>query len=342
MNKSLLTLLAAILVTSVSIAQTIRRVNNNTGISGTNVYSTFAAAHTAAIDNDIIIVEPSTTSYGDITITKKLKIYGNGYFLTTNTELKADQRNSDFGTIDFNTGSGGSEIYGVAAGNIQIYGVSNITISRNAFNVLYLRNSNKASTTFTNISNILISRNYFARIETAYSTGYTISSVLVNNNIFGYISTATDPGVQNWVVRNNTFFTTANSTSLANSVLENNFFSGGGSSPSLTNVTLSYNVSTAATFSGGFNNVNNYDIITNSELTGTGAGISADEYYIIKAGSNLKTLGNGSTEVGAYGGSTPYVVSGIPPIPSITNMINSGTGDNSNPLKVTISVKSNN
>src|SRR5262245_29669911 len=112
------TLIAILLVGALfngALAQTIRRVNNNIGVSGTNVYSTFAAAHTAAAANDIILIEPSVTSYGDITLTKPLKIYGNGYLLTTNTELKADQRNSTLGVVEFNTGSDGSEIYGITS-----------------------------------------------------------------------------------------------------------------------------------------------------------------------------------------------------------------------------------
>jgi hypothetical protein len=125
-------------------------------------------------------------------------------------------------------------------------------------------------------------------------------------------------------------------------VVENNFFYAGGTILTLSNVTYSYNVSTGATFSGGTANVNNYDYVTNSELVGAGAGISPDEAYQIKAGSALKTLGSSSSEVGAYGGSTPYIASGIPPIPSITSMVNTGTGDASTPIKVTISVKSNN
>lgn len=340
--KSLLTIFFSLVVLSSGLAQTVRRVNNNSGISGTNVYSTFAAAHTAAVANDIIIVEPSTTSYGDIILTKPLKIYGNGYYLTINTELKIDQRNSAFGTIEFNTGSGGSEMYGIASGDVVIYGVSNITLSRNNLATVYLRTNNKAVTTQTNISNIIIARNYYNYIYPQYAAGYTISNVIINNNIMGYIQSGSDPGIQNWVVRNNTFFSASSSNTLANSVLENNFFFSGGTALNLSNVTSSYNVSTSATFSGGIGNVNNYDYVTNSELTGAGTGISTDETYIIKAGSSLKTLGNGGIEVGAYGGSTPYIVSGIPAIPSIVNLINSGTGDNSNPLKVTISVKSNN
>ena len=346
--KSLLTICISLVIITTGLAQTVRRVNNNVGISGTNVYATFALAHTAAANNDIIIVEPSSTSYGDITITKPLKIYGNGYYLTINTELKADQRSSTFGSIDFNTGSGGSEIYGVATTYIYIYGVSNLVLSRNNVSSFNYLTSNKAGTTNTNVTNILISRNYIGNLTPSTVAG-TVSNFLITNNIIGYITANNDPIIQNWVVRNNTFIGNAGSTTLVNSVLENNFFPAGGSSPGLTNVTISYNVSTAANFSSGIGNVNNYVLapindsgVAVSELLGTGSGISLDEAYIVKAGSGLKTLGNGSTEVGAYGGSTPYIVSGIPPIPSIVNMISSGTGDTTNPLKVTLTVKSNN
>lgn len=340
--KTLLTFLLTLALTA-GLAQQVHRVNNNAGISGTRVYSTFAAAHTAAAANDIIIVEPSSVSYGTVTITKPLKIYGNGYHLTTNTSLKADPRNSTFDNVEFNTGSGGSEIYGITSGSISVYGVSNITISRNYVSNIYYTTQNKAGTTQTSISNLVLSRNHIvSTISHTGSLSGTVSNVLVNNNILNWMTASNDPVIQSWVVRNNTFTSAAANLSLVNSVLENNFFAAAGSSPSLGNVTWSYNVSTGNTFSGGIGNVNNYDVVTNSELVGTGSGISPDRQYQVKDGSPLKTMGNGGIEVGAYGGNTPYVISGIPPIPSVVSMVNSGTGDNTNPVKVTITVKSNN
>jgi hypothetical protein len=52
-----------ILLLNTTYAQTIRRVNNNVGITGVNVYTTAQAAHDAAAANDILIIEPSNTSY---------------------------------------------------------------------------------------------------------------------------------------------------------------------------------------------------------------------------------------------------------------------------------------
>ena len=348
--KSLQTIFLSLVILTTGLAQTTRRVNNNVGISGTNVYATFALAHAAAVANDIIIIEPTTTSYGDITITKPLKIYGSGYFLTTNTDLKADQRNSILGIVEFNTGSDGSEIYGIYGSSINIYGVSNITISRNYLTqyAITISTANRANTIFTNVSNISITRNYAtgsSYFGASPTTGKTISNVLVTNNILSYLSAGNDPGVQNWVVRNNTFYS-GNPLSLVNSIFENNLLVNGGT-VTFTNVTSSYNISTGATFPSEVNgNKNNYPLSPlnqsgqpESELLGTG---SADKAFQIKAGSSLKTLGSSSSEVGAYGGSTPYIVSGIPPIPSITNIINTATGDATTPIKVTISVKSNN
>ncbi len=351
-----------VLTINLPFAQTVHRVNNNPGLTasaGAKFYTSFAAAHTAAVANDIIIIEPSNTSYGNITITKPLKIYGSGYYLTTNTELKVDQRTTVIENIDFNTGSGGSEIYGVQANQVSIYGVSNIKISRClvTYSGVGIVNTNIAGTTNTNVTNIVINQSVISgspsgnvSIRINPTNTYTISGVLINNNIIGAhgITANSDPGVQSLVIRNNTFTTTAIAT-IVNAVFENNLLAVSGAVV-FSNVTYSYNVSTGASFPSESNfNRNNYVIApindagqAESQLLGTGTGISPDEQYQIKAGSDLKTLGNGGTEVGAYGGSTPYIVSGIPPIPSITNMINTGSGDNSNPLKVTISVKSNN
>lgn len=340
--KIFYTLLLTLIVLSVH-AQTIRRVNNNVGITGVNIYTTAQAAHDAASANDILIIEPSSTNYGDLTLTKPLKIYGNGYFLNVNTELKADQRSSLLGNVYFNTGSSGSLLTGIeSTSSINIRGVSNVTITRIKGTNITIHNTNVANASPSNVSNIIISNNYLtSSISEHGTTGYTISNVSVFNNILNYVAAGDDPIVQSWIVRNNTIRSqsaTASGRALVNSVFENNLLLNG--TPIFFNVTTSYNVSATSSFSGGVGNQNNVSVTT--EFIDAGSGISDDEKFQIKAGSPLKTAGSSGTEVGAYGGATPYVVSGIPAIPSIVNMVNTGTGSNSVPLQVTISVKSNN
>jgi hypothetical protein len=357
-SLNFLFLTTCVLLLNTTYSQTIRRVNNNPGVTGVNVYTTAQAAHDAAVANDILIIEPSVSTYGNLTLTKPLKIYGNGYFLTTNTELKVDQRSSLLANIEFDTGSGGSEISGISwdfagGSGISIYGVSNIKISGNNIAFIQLYNYNKATTINSNISNITISKNvlngwYYIGPITANSTAsYTISNVLITNNILTYpgsspyfngIMATSATGIQNWLVRNNTFTTNLN-TSLTNSVFENNVLVNGGTL-TFTNVTASYNISEGSYPTGGIGNQLLYNV--SAQLIGSGSGITTDESYQLKSGSPLKTAGSAGTEVGAFGGATPYVVSGIPAIPSITGFINTATGSNSVPLQVTISVKSNN
>jgi hypothetical protein len=341
--KTLPTIFFSLLIFMAGTAQTTRRVNNNAGISGTNVYATFALAQTAAANGDIIIIEPSTTSYGDITITKQLKIYGNGYFLNINTELKKDTRPSTLGAINFNTGSGGSEMYGITCGTIQIYGVSNLIISRNYLTTtMYFNTASLSGATNTNVSNIEISRNYIAGSITIggfVSNSYTISNIQVTNNILSDVTATNDPIIQNWIVRNNTFYN-GSAISLRNAIFENNLLMN--SAITFNNVSYSYNVTTGANFPSETNgNKNNYDYVTNADFFGF-VSYSNDEGWQLKAGSVPKTSSNNGGEVGAFGGSTPYIISGIPAIPSITGFINTGTGDASTPVKVTISVKGNN
>lgn len=120
--KPLLFLLGLALSLS-SYAQTIRRVNNTPGVTGSNVYTTIQAAHDAAVAGDILYLEPSATGYGTLTCTKRLSIYGIGYFLNTNAVI---------GSVSFANGSSNSLISGVLIdGSVRFQGtVTGITMER--------------------------------------------------------------------------------------------------------------------------------------------------------------------------------------------------------------------
>jgi hypothetical protein len=46
--------------------------------------------------------------------------------------------------------------------------------------------------------------------------------------------------------------------------------------------------------------------------------------------------------MGPFGGTTPYLKSGLPPYPIITSAVNSGLGNATVPLNVKVSIRSNN
>ncbi len=82
-------------------AQTIRRVNNNPGILPVPglVYTTYLDAENDAVDGDIILLEPSGTSYGTLDITKSVSSIGPGYLLNQQVSPPADLRSARAGDI---------------------------------------------------------------------------------------------------------------------------------------------------------------------------------------------------------------------------------------------------
>lgn len=105
---------------------------------------------------------------------------------------------------------------------------------------------------------------------------------------------------------------------------------------------VSNNIGNATQFGTADGNQQNVDMTT--VFVGTG---SNDGYYKLKVGSPAIGAGYGSTvqnpvDAGMFGGSTSYVLSGLPAIPSIYFFANQPVGSNSDPIDVQIKVKSNN
>jgi hypothetical protein len=341
MKKWSLVLSIVVLVCLSASGQTVRRVNNTIAatVAAEKLYKTIQEAHDASVANDIIMVEPSPTTYDEVTLTKVLKIYGNGYFLDTNPELKADTRPSTISAIYFNYGSTGSAVYGLTIGYVYIHGASNITVARNNTGGIIVYNSNKSGTNSYNVSNLTFNQNYCGGIS-AYSDGIkTITGVLVTNNILSSNLDFLGATLNGIIIKNNTFHSSMVSLSVQNGNIENNIFTAG-CQLYLTNTTAAHNYSSNAPFTTSNNNVPNFDF--DGHFVAQGAGISSDEQYQFVANSSLRTKGLEGTGVGAFGGSTAYRISGIAPIPSVVSMVSSATGTTSDPIQVNITVKANN
>jgi hypothetical protein len=340
-------------------AQTIRRVNNNDGMTGTNVYATVQAAHDAASNGDIILVEPSVTSYGDLKCAKNLKIYGNGYWLDKNGgNLKANLLSSKLGAVEFVPGSNGSEIYGCELSSwFWIQAASDITIARNRYSSLYIEGRYVPPVgvaQYANVTDILFTQNYGGLIDligyTVEGVDYTVSNTTVTNNyIVGAITTRSPVG--NSVIKYNTI--QPGSMTLLNAVFENNIliYSSTGSFDvverltgqfTASNSSLNYNINSANLFGAGIGTGNQNGIDLTLHFIAPTPDMSDDAQLRLKDDSALKSAGDGGTEVGMFGGIAPYVISGIPAIPAITNLKTTGTGSNSVPITVTFSAKSNN
>ena len=84
------------------------RVNNRSGMAAD--FTTAQAAHNGSTAGDTVYFEPSATTYGDLTATKKLILVGPGYFLNENPETQANLTNAILGSVLFNKIAGLSDI----------------------------------------------------------------------------------------------------------------------------------------------------------------------------------------------------------------------------------------
>jgi len=354
MRKLFLLLLATNIVSTISFAK-IWRVNNNAGISAD--FTTLQAAHDGASSGDTLYLESSATSYGGLTCTKKLIMIGTGYFLDENPNSQALGQPSKVSTVTFNTGSAGSVIMGMdfEGSSVNVY-ENNIAIRRNKFSSpnagvsdyntgtinSYYANNNGSEPA----NNIVITQNYGVSIRVNYpSTGILIINNFLSFNAYYGESTAQEvlhihPNaialVQNNIFRRGQI--TANNSSFTNNIMYTGFFVGTGN-------LVANNLGSGTQFGTANGNKSNVDMAT--VFVGLDAGISSDGQWKLKAGSPAIGAGYGSTaanriDAGMFSGQSTYVLAGLPPVPSIYFFENQPIGSNTDPVDVTIKVKSNN
>lgn len=318
---SLLTGLLLAASTLATQAQTIRRVNNS-GVTGTNIYATIQLAHDAAVAGDIIQVEPSSTGYGALTMSKNLTVVGPGYFLGLNTGLQANPLSATVDNIVFNSGSNGASVSGLTLSGHVYIGASNVSFQRNYLPGYWIYLGYGAGT-----SNINLRQNYGSGIQ---NWGNTTNNVLITNNIF--TSSLNLGTAASGEMVNNVLLSTVN---VDNFNVRNNYFAG---TFQPNNNNYSFNISAQASFSTANNNQNN--VPQASVFTLSPGSTQFDAWYQLKAGTNpARGTGSGGTDIGAFGGNTPYKLSGIPAIPSIYQFNQTLNG---NTLNVNLSTRSNN
>lgn len=340
--------LTCLLLLSIASFGKIWIVDSNIGSTAKD-FTTLQSAHDGALAGDTLYLIGSPNNYitSRVTITKRLVILGPGYFLNENQNTQVNPLSAHlfFGgtcteAIDFASGSEGTIMMGLTiAGRIKI-SVNNIMIKRNLFtdgqpscndpritisgsNVFIVQNYVWGPTQGYGIlvnpgfSNITIQNNYL--FNACYGCGGTFfglnssgSSLEVSNNIFtGGIT------VSNSTVQNNIFLT--NNTFAAPSSLVRN------------------NIHGYAALPAGNGNLNNVQI--NTVFIGSG---STDGQWKLSSGSPAIGAGFNGVDCGMFGGPEPYVLSGIPPIPTIYSLTAPAVGEKNTGLPIQIKVKSNN
>lgn len=329
-------------VAGISTAQTIHRVNNNPGMPGAGIYATLQEAHDAASNGDIIYVEGSNLTYGNLDCTKQLTIIGPGYFLNENFSGYPEVRTAKLDYITFADGSAGSSIQGFDdnAVNNEYFTmsvkVSNITISKNRN--LFVRVDPAVSTV---ISGIQLSKNYDIWIQSYDLTANGGTINISNNLLTGFRLSSNFTGT----IANNTIDDDMGGMQAYNMTFTNNVVNSmTSSSLSATNCTFYNNIDARSTTGSAlFGTSNGNQANVDKLLVFEGAtGNSTDGKWRLKAGSPAIGAGYQGVDCGMFGGIDPYKLSGIPAYPTIKSLMTSGSGSNTTPLNVTISTQSNN
>ncbi len=335
------------------------QVNNNPGVTADFTSPQAAINDINVSDGDTLYVAGSSISYGSLTLNKKLIIIGPGYFLDENPDTQAVTEAAKTGFIHFESGSAGSVIAGLT---IYVTGpITAVQIQDDLDDIMITRTMIQSDGSFSiligeSATNILITQNYI--VNSASPGGSSTVGVsdeaevtITNNYIerteigFAAIDTVSGSGAPaDLVVRNNV---TKGDLILKNTDFRNNIIRQGSITidPALTN-SIEFNLGPVTTvFPVGVGNINILD--PDAEFIGPG---STDGQWQLLPGSIAVNAGdpgaqfndlNGTrNDMGMFGGGTPYILSGIPAIPTIYSY--TASPRTATALPIIFSTKSNN
>lgn len=325
------------------------RVNNNpTYNQGSNVFAqlTTAIGDPNVNPDDTLYVEASGTSYGTILLNKRLTIIGTGYFLSDNSGSQQNQTSATIGQLTFQAGSSGSTVMGLRISDVSYSSIHFDNIALNSITITrcyidYVLDFNNAAGVVYN--NFVITKNYIGSgiSHVSYAPG-TFTGLIFTNNFVG-TGGITFPGANfHGVVAQN--ISTGNLDIQSNIQFYNNIVIGttiaqanNGPSNIYSNV---FSATQPAWLSGG----NNSFGVPSSTIFPTSG--SPDKRYdpnpIGICAPCYQGSPGGTVELGMFGGNDPYILSGIPNIPTIYLLQAPANVPAGGTLPTTISTRSNN
>jgi hypothetical protein len=323
-----------ILVPIMALNATIWRVNNTPGINAS--YSDMASAISGASVDDTLYVEGSLATYGAVLLNKRLTIIGPGYLLGVNDTTMAFQQPATLSSLRVT--AAGSTVMGLFINNTATSPVfalsieaSNVTMLRN-----YLRKGNNGASgdvvqISSGLSGVSLAQNLVENTGTSLSFTFrginflgAGTNCIISNNIIltgaadlngGSMSGDALVLATGGAYRVN-FNTIRGNCSFFNAQVTGNILIRGliTTSPANPNI-VQNNLSNQSQFGVLQGNQSLVDMTTGM-FTMTGL-VTEDRHYRLASASPAITAGPNGANAGSYGGFTPYVLSGMPPIPSI-------------------------
>ena len=332
--KKFFILFAILAIAILNVNAVVRTVSNNPDIPAQ--YNNLQTAIDASAAGDTILVSGSATSYGTITIRKKLVLIGAGY----NNPYGDNSLITYFYLVRQNAsiGASGSKISGFY---IQYYTylqgsftggmpsekkLENIVIERCRMQYISFDNSDVTYTNDT-LRNCLIQSSY-----TSFSSG-SYNNIIIHNNIFDseYLYQSSGANLSSVFFRNNvilnenTNFFSSSTSRITNMVVENNIFYDAEPQGCLgctfnNNITYlnSNDVIPGADNSGSGNKVGIDPVFTSYPFEGGGFSYTRD--FTLKSTSPGIDAGTDNSDIGMTGGLMPYTPGANPRIPQMTEV----------------------
>ena len=321
-----------------SMAQNRWRVNNTPGVDAD--FSDLQAAIDAASAGDVIYIEGTGIPHsGTYHVNKAfLTLIGPGYFLALNDSTQANTAPAIIDKLYLDEAATGAIIMGLKiSGNFYI-NASGAKVSRNHLYNIQLANSNS-------MADLSLSQNYIT--YGIYSgDNYNSTAGIYNNIIFHTTSPCISTGTKATLNIYNNIITSSYNTStgyyihIQNSSLKNNiiFETAANNDPLVIdpdpshNNSVAYNIICAEEIPEFPNNVYNTTIEDVVLYTYGGP----EGKYVLIEGSPAIGAGSTGNDCGIFGTNTPYVFSGLPPMPHIfeSNIPFSGSSTDGLPVHI--------
>jgi len=332
--KKLITLLAILAIVSIHLFATVRTVSNNPDIPAQ--YDNLQTAIDASAAGDTLLVSGSATTYGDITIRKKLVLFGAGYnnpygYNSIINSLYLVRQNASIGASGCRISGFYIQSYSYLQGSFTGGAPSekkleNMVIERCR---IYYISWSQSDVTYINdtIRNCLFQSYYMQFTSASYT------NVIFHNNIFDgyYLYPSSGANLSSVFFRNNVALN-----------YNSNFFSSGGSQTK--NMVVENNIFYDAepqgcygcTFNNNITYLNSNDVIPGADNSGSGnligtdpqftsypfegGGFSYTRDFTLKSTSPGINAGTDNSDIGMTGGLMPYTPGANPRIPQMTEV----------------------
>lgn len=343
---SLLAFTAIICISAFCGAQTLFNVQNG---AKTEFYKNLEEAIEKAVAGDTIYLPGATIQVeNDLIIDKKLALIGAGWDIDHIGGLQPTiiKKDNVYADINFRDGSDGSFITGcqirdLILGHREVSGtehqnVKDLIIWRNYIEEIHLG----ISATNNNIQNIHIKENWVwhESFRNYAINGYNASQCHINNNVLRTYNIS-QPGLselRNSIIYNNIILGTI--SGFESCRIENNYIrTFNNRVASSNNCVYNNNASDMEDISGNNTVINNclWKLSLEDNFIGD---ITIPKNCIPKDNSPLKNAGTDGTDIGIFGGSSPFKLGAQPFNPHIDKAIISGQTDGEGKLKIDIQV----